>query len=114
MPLVNNGFVKANESGVKTNFRDFQIAAEMFLRESGGKHINQNNLNVYLDKVHELKEVDNSIVTKSKDSWGKPYHVEFGDRKIIFYSTGGSEIYWDCKLTKVHMISSHSLCHSLS
>ena len=55
LPLTNNAFVKANETIVKTNFHDFQLASEMLLREANGKGLDKDRLNLYLDKAHELK-----------------------------------------------------------
>ncbi len=91
LPLVNNAFIKANEAGVKTNFHDFQLATETFLREGNGKNLDSKQLNLYLDKAHELKMTDTAIITTSVDAWGNPYRVEFGDSKITFYSNGKTE-----------------------
>lgn len=91
LPFVGNVFIKANESGVKTNFHEFQMAAQSLLRDSSGKGVNKDNLNRYLDVAHKINSVDSSFVTSSVDSWGNPYLVEFSDRKIMFISNGKTE-----------------------
>lgn len=91
LPFVGNIFNKTNESGVKTDFHNFQVAAQSLLRDSSGKGINKDNLNRYLDSADQIKATGSLFTTNSTDSWGNPYLVEFGDRKITFFSNGKTE-----------------------
>lgn len=88
IPQVNGFFLKANESGVRTDFRVFQQSTEMYLRDSLGKDLNMNSLNKYLDKKHEVTGNFISRQTKSLDPWGNPYQVEVKNGKILFASYG--------------------------
>lgn len=88
IPQVNNFFIKSKETGIRTDFKDFQTSSESYLRETRGYNINISELNKYLDKEHKVT-IDGSIMnTTSVDPWDKHYEVEFAPGKIEFASFG--------------------------
>lgn len=88
IPQVNNYFIKSKETGIMTDFKDFQSSSETYLRETRGSNINIGELNTYLDKKHEVKINGTVMNTTSVDPWNNLYEVEFGTTKIEFVSFG--------------------------
>lgn len=92
IPEVNGAVLKARETGVKTDFRDFQTATESLMRETLGKSLTQEKLNHYLDKHHEIIDDGTGLLqTKSKDPWHNSCAVEITNGKVLFYSGGKEE-----------------------
>lgn len=91
MPQINASYIKSQESGVKTDFRTFQLAMESYMMESKGKSIKLKPFNDHLDNAHLVELVGTKMQTNSSDPWGTPYEVEFGNRKIVFTSYGKDE-----------------------
>lgn len=82
VPRIDFAGDKARETGVKTNFRSFELAAEQLLRENAGisKHDTlsklcaaNGGLNLYLDAGLKF---DTSGVSASLDPWNQAYTVQ--------------------------------------
>ncbi|GAB6447479.1 hypothetical protein bcgnr5369_15130 [Bacillus cereus] len=88
LPRLDFANDKARQSGVKTDLRAFQTAAEGYLKETAGQNISQDGLNTYLDKALQIPKTGtsgNSLVVAAaaavansaeKDPWGTAYVVE--------------------------------------
>ena len=72
---------KASETGVKTDFRSFELAAEQILRENAGLGdfddvadlCGDNGINLYLDKAIQFNA---SGECAKKDQWNQPYTIQ--------------------------------------
>ena len=82
VPRIDFAGDKARETGVKTNFRSFELAAEQLLRENAGisKHDTlaklcaaNGGLNLYLDAGLKF---DATGVSASLDPWNQAYTVQ--------------------------------------
>lgn len=91
VPQINGFFLKSKESGLRTDFKTFQVASESFFRETLGNHMETEGLNKFLDSAHHVTDNGTLLQTKSVDPWHHPYEVEFGVRKISFSSFGEKE-----------------------
>lgn len=103
VPRIDFAGDKARETGVKTDFRSFELAAEQLLREKAGladfadeaELSGTNGINLYLDAALKF---DTTGVSAKKDQWNQPYTVQLvkptgtginpNNGAIIFISNG--------------------------
>lgn len=109
VPRIDFAGDKARETGVKTDFRSFELAAEQVIRENGGLAdftsattdagsiallCGTNGLNLYLD---EAMKFSNAGVSNKKDQWNQNYTLQItkdadddnpNNGTIIFISNG--------------------------
>ncbi|MFP3727425.1 prepilin-type N-terminal cleavage/methylation domain-containing protein [Priestia filamentosa] len=81
IPRIDFAGDRARQSGVKTDFKAFQTAAEGYFRETAGNGLTFDGLNTYLDaplKTDSTAAIDATGVTaksKKKDPWGVEYSI---------------------------------------
>lgn len=102
VPRIDFAGDKARETGIKTDFRAFELAAEQYLREKGGLAECEDvedlcaagGINLYLDKAIQF---DDDGVCAKEDQWNQNYTIQMastGDGTnpnngvIIFISNG--------------------------
>ena len=109
VPRIDFAGDKARETGVKTDFRSFELAAEQVIRENGGLAkftsattdagniellCGTNGLNLYLD---EAMKFDDDGTSNKKDQWNQNYTLQItkdadddnpNNGTIIFISNG--------------------------
>lgn len=81
VPRIDFAGDKARETGVKTDFRSFELAAEQILRENAGLGdfddvadlCGTNGINLYLDKAIQF---DTSGECAKQDQWNQPYTIQ--------------------------------------
>lgn len=81
VPRIDFAGDKARETGVKTDFRSFELAAEQILRENAGlgdfddvaELAGTNGINLYLDKAIQF---DTSGECAKQDQWNQPYTMQ--------------------------------------
>ena len=79
VPRIDFASNSARETGVKSDFRSFELASEQLLRENAGlsKHSTlstvSNGLNLYLDAALQFNSTG---VSAQNDPWNKPYIVQ--------------------------------------
>lgn len=88
VPQVNGSFNKTHETGIRTDFRSFQLATESHMRDTSGKNIQVDSLNSNFDSSHQIIEVDGKLQTKKKDPYQNNYGVLLDERKAEFHSFG--------------------------
>lgn len=86
LPRLDFANDKARQSGVKSDLRAFQTAAEGYLKETAGQNISQTGLNTYLDKALQNPTATNTPIattaaavagdSSEKDPWGTAYKIE--------------------------------------
>lgn len=82
VPRIDFAGDKARETGVKTDFRSFELAAEQILRENAGlgdldtaeKLCDVNGINLYLDKAIQFDK--DTLECAKKDQWNQPYTIQ--------------------------------------
>lgn len=102
VPRIDFAGDKARETGVKTDFRSFELAAEQLLRENAGVAkfddvdalCDENGINLYLDKALQFT----AGTSAKKDQWNQPYTMQIvkptdsgvnpNNGAIIFISNG--------------------------
>lgn len=109
VPRIDFAGDKARETGVKTDFRSFELAAEQVIRENGGLAdftsgssdedniellCGSNGLNLYLDEAMKFSDAG---VSAKKDQWNQNYTLQItkdadddnpNNGTIIFISNG--------------------------
>lgn len=101
VPRIDFASNSARETGVKSDFRSFELAAEQLMRENAGlgKHETvaklcaaNGGLNLYLDDALKFSTTGSSL---QNDPWNKPYTVQLvgsaanqNNGGIIFLSGG--------------------------
>lgn len=108
VPRIDFAGDKARETGVKTDFRSFELAAEQVIRENGGladftkgtdaqnitSLCGDNGVNLYLDPAMKFSSAGTS---EKKDQWNQNYTVQIikdadddnpNNGAIIFISNG--------------------------
>ena len=103
VPRIDFAGDKARETGVKTDFRSFELAAEQILRENAGlgdfddvaELAGTNGINLYLDKAIQF---ETSGECAKEDQWNQPYTMQIvkptgtginpNNGAIIFVSNG--------------------------
>ena len=81
VPRIDFAGDKARETGIKTDFRSFELAAEQLLRENAGlsdfddvsELCGDNGINLYLDKAMQF--ADDGSCAKD-DQWNQPYSIQ--------------------------------------
>ena len=82
VPKIDFAGDKARETGVKTDFRSFELAAEQVLRENGGVSgidtvatlcAENKGVNLYLDKAIQFSTTGSCA---KQDQWNQPYTVQ--------------------------------------
>lgn len=81
VPRIDFAGDKARETGIKTDFRSFELAAEQLIRENAGLAdfgdvaalCGDNGLNLYLD---DALKFDDTGVSNKDDQWNQPYTVQ--------------------------------------
>ena len=102
VPRIDFAGDKARETGVKTDFRSFELAAEQVLRENAGlgdldtaeKLCDVNGINLYLDKAIQFNK--DTLECAKKDQGNQPYTIQVvkpedgnpNNGAIIFISNG--------------------------
>ena len=102
VPRIDFAGDKARETGVKTDFRSFELAAEQILRENAGLGdfadeaalCGDNGINLYLDKAIQFD--DSTFECAKEDQWNQPYTIQLAksddgnpnNGAIIFVSNG--------------------------
>ena len=106
VPRIDFAGDKARETGIKTDFRAFELAAEQLLRENAGLKnysivsglCNESGINMYLD---EALHFNNATMECAKDDqWNQPYTIQMvkpstgnpNNGAIIFVSKGKDSI----------------------
>lgn len=111
VPRIDFAGDKARETGVKTDFRSFELAAEQVLRENAGigefcdasgdadiaELAGANGINLYLDKAIKF---DTSGVCAKQDQWNQNYTMQIiessdGNKNngaIMFISNGKDSV----------------------
>ena len=111
VPRIDFAGDKARETGVKTDFRSFELAAEQVLRENAGigefcdasgdadiaELAGANGINLYLDKAIKF---DTSGVCAKQDQWNQEYTMQIiessdGNKNngaIMFISNGKDSV----------------------
>ena len=101
VPRIDFAGDKARETGVKTDFRSFELAAEQILRENAGLAdfddvealAGANGINMYLD---EAVRFDTDGECAKEDQWNQPYTMQMvassdgnaNNGAIMFISNG--------------------------
>lgn len=101
VPRIDFAGDKARETGIKTDFRSFELAAEQILRENAGLGdfddvealTGANGINMYLDKAIRF---DDSGECAKKDQWNQAYTMQMvassdgndNNGAIMFISNG--------------------------
>ncbi len=101
VPRIDFAGDKARETGVKTDFRSFELAAEQILRENAGlsdfdtvaELTGPNGINLYLDKAIQFKTDGDCY---KQDQWNQAYTIQLAksddgnpnNGAIIFVSNG--------------------------
>lgn len=85
LPQVNNAFHRSQISGVKNDFRVFQLAGESYLREINGKSVDIPGYNAFLDHAMNF---DGANFSKKEDPWGTPYKLDFREGMLVIRSYG--------------------------
>lgn len=101
VPRIDFAGDKARETGIKTDFRSFELAAEQLIRENAGLAdfddvealAGENGINMYLDKAIRF---DDDGVCAKEDQWNQPYTMQViqsadgnpNNGAIIFVSNG--------------------------
>lgn len=81
VPRIDFAGDKARETGVKTDFRSFELAAEQILRENAGlgdfddvaEICGTNGINLYLDNAMQF---DTTGKCARQDQWNQPYTIQ--------------------------------------
>lgn len=81
VPRIDFAGDKARETGIKTDFRSFELAAEQLIRENAGLDdfddvatlCGDNGLNLYLD---DALKFDSTGSSNKEDQWNQPYTVQ--------------------------------------
>lgn len=87
VPRIDFAGDKARETGVKTDFRSFELAAEQVLRENAGLGdysnvsdlCGDNGINLYLDKALQFTASGASATSGTcakEDQWNQPYTIQ--------------------------------------
>ena len=101
VPRIDFAGDKARETGIKTDFRSFELAAEQILRENAGLGdfddvealAGANGINMYLDKAIRFND---SGECAKQDQWNQPYTMQMiassdgneNNGAIMFISNG--------------------------
>ena len=105
VPRIDFAGDKARETGIKTDFRSFELAAEQVIRENAGLAdfadeealCDTNGINLYLDKALQFDKT--SAECAKEDQWNQPYSIQIvrptagtgvnpNNGAIIFVSNG--------------------------
>lgn len=105
VPRIDFAGDKARETGIKTDFRSFELAAEQVIRENAGladfddaaELCDTNGINLYLDKALQFDKT--SAECAKEDQWNQPYSIQIvrptagtgvnpNNGAIIFVSNG--------------------------
>ena len=82
MEIISKPYLSlSRETGIKTDFRSFELAAEQLIRENAGLAdfddvaalCGDNGLNLYLD---DALKFDDTGVSNKEDQWNQPYTVQ--------------------------------------
>ena len=82
VPRIDFAGDKARETGIKTDFRSFELAAEQILRENAGvsrfetvtELCDEGGINLYLDKAVQFDKSTGNCA--KKDQWNQPYSIQ--------------------------------------
>lgn len=82
VPRIDFAGDKARETGIKTDFRSFELAAEQVLRENAGLAdftdtealCDTNGINLYLDKAIQFDKSSGECA--KDDQWNQPYTIQ--------------------------------------
>ena len=101
VPRIDFAGDKARETGIKTDFRSFELAAEQLIRENAGLAdfddvealTGENGINMYLDKAIRF---DDDGECAKQDQWNQPYTMQIvassdgnpNNGAIMFISNG--------------------------
>ena len=114
IPKIDFASSKAKETGVKSDFRTYMLAAEQLMRENSGLAKNNtlalaaSGMNLYLDPQAQFYGVDDKDVDQntakvgaiagesvSKDPWNKPFKLSVsalaGNNGTITVTCGGKD-----------------------
>lgn len=109
VPRIDFAGDKARETGIKTDFRSFELAAEQLIRDNAGLSdfadtealCGDNGINLYLD---DALKFDTSGSSNKEDQWNQPYTVQImkdssdsnpNNGAIVFISNGKDSIISD-------------------
>lgn len=81
---------ETKKENIQRDFHAYQISNEKYLREMKGEHFTIEGLNHYLDQQHQIEEKGEELYTKKKDSWGYPYQVEIGVKRVVVRTHEGT------------------------
>lgn len=85
LPQFNSAFQRTKMSGVRNDFRVFQIAGESYLSEINGQNPTRDGYNAFLDKGLNF---DTGNLSTKKDPWGQSYKLVANDGKLVIQSNG--------------------------
>ena len=82
VPRIDFAGDKARETGIKTDFRSFELAAEQVIRENAGfskfadveELCGDNGINLYLDQALQFNGT--SAESAKEDQWNQPYTIQ--------------------------------------
>lgn len=106
VPRIDFAGDKARETGIKNDFRSFELAAEQLLREKAGladfdavaNLCCDNGINLYLD---DALKFDSTGISNKEDQWNQPYTVQIlkdesdsnpNNGVLVFISNGKDSI----------------------
>jgi len=106
VPRIDFAGDKARETGIKTDFRSFELAAEQLIRENAGLKkftdiatlCGDEGINLYLD---DALKFDDTGVSNKEDQWNQPYTVQLmtdaadtnpNNGVLVFISNGKDSI----------------------
>ncbi|MCR4719096.1 MAG: type II secretion system GspH family protein [Firmicutes bacterium] len=98
VPRIDFAGDKARETGVKTDFRSFELAAEQYLREKGGVSeiasvadlCGNGAINMYLDNAMQFETTGDS--TKA-DPWNQEYSVQIIKPSSVGNTNNGAIVF---------------------
>jgi len=105
LPRIDFASDRARQTGVKTDFKAFQTAAEGYFRETAGQGLTTTGVNTYLDKALQISGTATTVATAAvaanptfidsnkEDPWGTKYKFFIAkpsaqSAQIIIKSTG--------------------------
>lgn len=111
MEIISKPYLSlSRETGIKTDFRSFELAAEQLLRENAGLAdfdtetlCGDNGLNLYLDDALKIKwdSTESLAISAKDDQWNQPYTVQVikddddtnpNNGVIVFISNGKDSV----------------------
>jgi len=102
LPRIDFASDKARQTGVKTDFKTLQTAAEAYIRETSGRNMTLDGFNTYLDHAMRVEgtgsgagKTDGTALRSAKlDPWGVKYWVSVENQATADGQGQGIIRYW--------------------